>query len=204
MNLRVLFIGVILIFQGCIASNPKTETENNINTGSDTSLFQFEFPFISNKVGYHFFGAEEQVVLHLLKQGRYYANLKEPYRLKACKELAAVYKEDSFWQTGWLLAYSFSDKGSCITHKERLTILNELEEVIEFYQDIQWLNSAHIQTLEHITYLKARNAFLKEKESVLEDKIRQSDAENRELKTLIKELKKVEKIMNERISDDNL
>lgn len=200
----MLFIGVTLILQGCIASNPKSKAEDSVNTRSDTSLFQFELPFTFNNMGYDFFGAEEQVVLHLLKQGRYYANLKEPYRLKACKELAAVYKQDSFWQTGWLLAYSFSDIGSCITHKERLTILNELEKVIEFYKDIQWLNSAHIQTLEHITYLKARNAFLKEKESILEAKIRQSEAENIELKTLIKELKKVERIMNERISDDNL
>ncbi len=204
MNLKMLFIGVVFTLQGCIASNPKSDREDNINTGSNSSLFQFEFPFTSNKMGYDFFGAEEQVVLHLLKQGRYYANLKEPYRLKACKELAAVYKEDSFWQTGWLLAYSFSDKGSCITHKERLTILYELETVIGFYKDIQWLNSAHIQTLEHITYLKVRNAFLKEKESILESKIRQSEAENIELKMLIKELKKVEKIMNERISDDSL
>ena len=208
MNLRVfVIIGVVVILQGCFVFNETSEVDERIPVKTPyltPHLLQFELPFTSYSLEDDFLDSEDQVTLQLLKQGRYYANLKEPYRLKACKELATAYKKNTFWQAGWLLAYSFSDKGSCITHKERLAILHELEGLIGFYKSIKWLNSAQIQTLKHITYLKDRNAFLKEKESLLKAQLKKSDTENIKLKTLIKELKKVEKIMNERLSDDSL
>ncbi len=168
-------------------------------------LLQFELPFNKQSAVFLPLNSKDQVVLDLLKQGAYYASLKDPSRLMACKELAVIYKENASWQAGWLLAYSFSDKGSCITHKERLILFNELEGLVDFYEykDIQWLNSANIQTLEHINYLKARNVLLKEKERTFDDQLKESQAENMALKILIKELKTVEKIMNERISDDS-
>ncbi len=210
MSFRVwIVISILSLLQGCVSSFQLNNEESAHSTLVQTTyasspLFQFEWPYKPYYiVGEELLTFENQVILQLLAQGRYYASLKEPYRLKACKELAEVYKKDLFWQTGWLLAYSFSDKGSCITHKERLVILNELKDSIDIYKNIQWLNALQIQTLEHITHLKIRNTLLKTKENTLKVQLDASKAENLELKALIKELKKVEKIMNERLSDES-
>ena len=207
MNLRViLMIGMLIALQGCSefgVLNKEKVTKNTIVGYQLPPLLQLEPPYAQQ--GYTSLlssTSEGEVVLYLLKQGGYYANLKEPYRLKACKELAEVYKKEGTWQAGWLLAYSFSDRGSCITHKERLKILNELESLIGLYPEIKWLNSANIQTLEHINYLKSRNSALKEEASLLEVQLKESQAENIKLQMLIKELKAVEEIMNKRLSDD--
>ncbi|VAW49985.1 hypothetical protein MNBD_GAMMA04-2126 [hydrothermal vent metagenome] len=206
MSLKVfLIIGGLMALQGCseFVFLKEEKTKKAAVAYQAPSLLQFEL--LSNQGEYASLlssTSEEQTVLYLLKQGGYYANLKEPYRLKACKELATVYKKESTWQAGWLLAYSFSDRGSCITHKERLRILNELDSLIGLYPEIKWLNSANIQTLEHINYLKSRNALLKEKELLLENELQQSQAKNIELQMLLKKLKAIEDIMNERLSDD--
>ncbi len=207
MNLRFfVIVGTLMLLQGCselgFLKEDKT-TKSAIATYQLPPLLQFELP--SNQRTYsHLLSAESEgkTVLYLLEQGGYYASLKEPYRLKACKELASIYKKEATWQAGWLLAYSFSDSGSCITHKERLKILNELDALITLYPEIKWLNSANIQTLEHINYLKFRNMALKEKERILEQELQQSQAKNIELQILLKKLKAIEEIMNERISDD--
>ena len=100
-------------------------------------LLQFQLPTYKRSYNSQFLSnTEGKSVLLLLKQGAYYANLKEPYRLKACKAVADIYKSDGFWQAGWLLAYSFSDRGSCITHKERTKILYELDYLIGFHKEI--------------------------------------------------------------------
>jgi hypothetical protein len=207
MNPRVfLIVGGLMLLQGCselgFLKEDKT-TQGSIVAYHLPPLLQFELP-PNQRVYSHLLSLESegQTVLYLLEQGGYYANLKEPYRLKACKDLASIYKKEATWQAGWLLAYSFSDRGSCITHKERLKILNELESLITLYPEIKWLNSANIQTLEHINYLKFRNAALKEKERILEQKLQQSQAKNIELQILLKKLKAIEEIMNERLSDD--
>jgi len=206
MYLKLFFIFLtVIVLHGCTAfQQTKGDVDNGIkSTHATPPLLQFELPFNKQRGMFLPLNSKDKVVLDILKQGAYYASLKDPSRLMACKELATIYKEDAFWQAGWLLAYSFSDKGSCITHKERLVLLNELEGLVGFheYKDIQWLNSVNIQTLEHINYLKARNVFLKEKVRALEETLQERQAENTELKILIKELKTVEKIMNERISD---
>jgi len=207
MTLRVfLMIGIFMLLQGCSElSFLKKEPEPKSTVVGDPLplLLQFETPF-NQGISASLFSStsKDETVLYLLNQGYYYANLKEPYRLKACKELAVIYEKEKTWQAGWLLAYSFSDRGSCITHKDRLRILNELESLIGLYPEIKWLNSAKIQTLEHINYLKSRKTILKEKILLLEAQLEESQSENIELKMLIKELKAVEEIMNERLSDD--
>ncbi len=207
MNLRAfLIIGLLILLQGCSKFGVLKEKEvanDSIIAYQSPPFLQFELPSSQGKyISLLLSTSEEQTVLSLLKQGGYYANLKKPYRLKACKELAAIYKKEGTWQAGWLLAYSFSDRGSCITHKDRLRILNELEDLIDLYPEIKWLNSANIQTLEHINYLKYRNVLLKEKELFLEQQLQQSQDKNIELQMLIKKLKAIEEIMNERLSDD--
>ena len=203
-----IVIGLLVWLQGCVLFVPEKKTDSPSVKSSEVyqapPLLQFELP--THKLLYNaefFSNTEEKTVLYLLKQGAYYANLKDSYRLKACKALADVYEEDGFWQAGWLLAYSFSDRGSCITHKERLKILYELNSLISLHKEIQWLNLAQIQTLEHINYLKARSATLKEKISILENQLKKSKDENVMLETLIKELKAIEDIMNKRVSDES-
>lgn len=206
---NILWIILLLVFiQGCVQEErvKKTSDKEGFNDGFSypiPPLLQFELP--SHKLTYSLLASWEttgKTILYLLRQGDYYASLEEPYRLKACKELAKIYQEDGTWQAGWLLAYSFSDRKSCITHKERVSILKELEPLLHSYQEIQWLNSAQIQTLEHINYLKVRNADLKERVNQLELQLEESRNENQSLNGLIKELKEIEAIMNERISDE--
>ncbi|MCF6299137.1 MAG: hypothetical protein L3J01_04585 [Thiomicrorhabdus sp.] len=207
MNLRFfVIIGGLLLLQGCSELGfikKDNSAPSTVSADPLPPLLQFELPSDQRVYSYLLSAESEgQTVLYLLEQGGYYANLKEPFRLKACKELASIYKKEATWQAGWLLAYSFSDRGSCITHKERLNILNELESLITLYPEIKWLNSAKIQTLEHINYLKFRNVALKEKGQELEQKLQQSQAKNMELQILLKKLKAIEEIMNERLSDD--
>jgi len=202
-----MLIGVIVALQGCSLFD-KTKVKGSSADASALAyqlppLLQFELPAHEFELNPLFsWDRSDKSTSYLLKQGHYYSNLKEPYRLKVCNKLATIYQSEGVWQAGWLLAYSFSDKKSCITHNERLKILKELEKLIDLNKQIKWLNSAQIQTLESINYLKARNAQIKEQLNNTEIELDQSRAESQMLKTQIKELKAVETMINERISDE--
>lgn len=202
------YLGVVVLAQGCSVLNQSREGDEWKKTSGFESVYQvpllLQFEDFPNKLAYSEQPSSAgKVTLSLLRQGNYYVHLKKPYRLKACKELATIYQEDGIWQAGWLLAYSFSDIGSCITHKERLKILNELDELIRPHEEIQWLNTAQIQTLEHINHLKTRNIVFKERVEALEGLLEKSQSESLILKGLIKDLKAVETIINDRVSNDS-
>ncbi|QBZ84256.1 hypothetical protein GHNINEIG_02333 [Hydrogenovibrio crunogenus] len=150
-----------------------------------------------------FCGQQDRAVAHLLTQGSYYASLTGKHRQTVCHKLRKLYQQDQgSWQAGWLLAYSFTDKKSCISHEQRRAILQSLQAQSVLNHQLNWLNASYIQTLDTIDTLKARNASLSEKIAEKEALQHDLQQENALLKSQIQALKAIEKTLNKRIGDD--
>lgn len=97
---------------------------------------------------------EPDISLSLLKQGAHYHQLTGDIYLNVCQQFLQIYTDTKSWQAGWILAYSFSDKQSCITHEIRLEILKYLQKTGQLNSNLTWLNQAQIKTLQNIDRLK--------------------------------------------------
>jgi dynactin complex subunit len=167
--------------------------------------FPLAFPEDQDKVSEPLFcSLTDKEAVRLLKQGAYYCNLEGEHRQRVCHSLAQQYREKQVWQAGWLLAYSFSDKKSCITHKERLAILNDLNQRPVQNQNrlLTWLNESQEQTLEVIDTLKANQDVLEQKIEAQNHELEELRKENAVLKSQIQALKSIEKTLNKRIDDE--
>ncbi len=196
--IAIIGLGLALL-TGCSAFSPKPAGT------SDKMQFPLAFPEDQDKVSEPLFcSLTDKEAVRLLKQGAYYCNLEGEHRQRVCHSLAQQYREKQVWQAGWLLAYSFSDKKSCITHKERLAILNDLNQRPAQNQNrlLTWLNESQEQTLEVIDTLKANQDVLEQKIEAQNHELEELRKENAVLKSQIQALKSIEKTLNKRIDDE--
>lgn len=191
-------LGIVFFLSGCASLNNQSAQRSSV-----VSL-PLASPEDAKKLTQPLFcGQQDRAVAHLLTQGSYYASLTGEHRQTVCHKLRKLYQQDQGpWQAGWLLAYSFTDKKSCISHEQRRSILQSLQAQSVLNHQLNWLNASYIQTLSTIDRLKARNALLSEKMAEKDNLQRYLQQENALLKSQIQALKAIEKTLNKRISDD--
>lgn len=167
---------------------------NTLKTQPDSKEINPTSPQLENKAS---------KTLGLLKQGAYYHQLTGKLYQSVCQQFLQIYTDKNSWQAGWLLAYSFSDKQSCITHKKRLAILKSLQKSKQLNTDIAWLNQSQIKTLQNIDRLKNKLTAYKNKNNKLQIEQQILQKKNKYLTAQIQALKLIENSINERISHDN-
>lgn len=191
-------LGIAFFLSGCASLN------NQSTQKSSTISLPLAAPEDAKKLTQPLFcGQQDRVVAHLLTQGSYYASLTGQHRQTVCHKLRKLYQQDQGpWQAGWLLAYSFTDKKSCISHEQRRAILQSLQAQAVLNHQLNWLNASYIQTLDTIDALKARNAMLSKQIAQKDTLQHHLQQENALLKSQIQALKAIEKTLNKRIGDD--
>ncbi|MDG4811574.1 hypothetical protein P8629_01015 [Hydrogenovibrio sp. 3SP14C1] len=191
-------LGIAFFLSGCASLNSQTNQEKSVTS------FPLATPEDAKKLTQPLFcGVQDRATAHLLTQGNYYAGLTGEHRQIVCHKLHKLYQQDKGpWQAGWLLAYSFSGEKSCITHEQRRSIVQSLQDQSVLNHQLSWLNVSYIQTLDTIDTLKARNGALSDKLTEKDTLHQQLQQENALLKSQIQALKAIEKNLNKRIGDD--
>lgn len=179
---------IVMFLSGCSLLETQQAVKLPLPVASPEDAKQLASPL--------FCGGEGKQAAQLLKQGAYYHQLTGERRQTVCRQLSQLYQDQNYWQAGWLLAYSFSDKPSCITHKQRQAILSQLQQSGQLSEYLTWLNDNYRQTLGYIDRFKQSKAQHKQERDALQQ-------ENARLKAQIQALKAIEKTINQRIDDDN-
>lgn len=187
--LRLIWLMMLFGLQGCslLPASNSTDTQALPVAKAEDSAKLSE-PLFCTEAG--------KETTRLLKQGAYYAQLEAEPRHAACQKLMTLYQAKGQWQVGWLLAYSFSDHPSCLSHKQRLQLLQTLEESAALNGYLQWLNQAKLQTLRQIDVLKRQSDGHEKTANDLK-------LENQRLQAQIQALKSIEKTLNERMDNDS-
>lgn len=191
-------VSIVFLLSGCAGLNTQKNQEKS------GVMLPLASPEDAKKLSQPLFcGQQDRAVAHLLTQANYYANLTGNHRQTVCHKLRKLYQQDQGpWQAGWLLAYSFSGEKSCISHAQRRSILQLLQDQAVLNPQLKWLNTSYIQTLDTIDALKARNTSLSDKMMQKDSQQQQLQQENALLKSQIQALKAIEKTLNKRIDDD--